>query len=733
MKKRLFLILFILTGIVGLFSQNSDDKIINLEDYDYALTSSPEKLPSDSDWSEIDLPSKLPPILSEGKTTLWIKTEIPGSTHSSDLLPVLNAGKVKNAMAVYMNGQLLHQSGFMSKDFHFPRYRTRRFQLPQALLNKAGSNELMIQYYSPMGDFSGIPQWKIEDYYVTYKLHILSDFFNVEMYLAFSFLSLFISIYFILQYIYNRKNYPALWFSLANLFLTFYFGEMGLMVDVLPPVLSFILAKACLTPFFLFLTLFILDYFKIFNKAWIRYSLLASQSLVILLYILKARNYSSTMDVFTIGLMPAGIWLIFMAVIMVKAIKAKNREALIIGIGVAFGIGAAVYDFAFTFMGKEPFVWLQGPGIVLFDISIFITQALGAIKNHMALQKYTTDMEEQKAGLTSLLREVTRSSGALSSISQKLDNNIKQSIGSLESLNESSNQISGKVEEQFSLTESAGKDVKNMLSASEEVYKRLDNQTEEFSQTSGTLQEMILEIDQITQGLQQITQSGSELESLATDGESAMRTSSKSMDEIKQVSLKVFQVVDAMNDIADRTNLLSMNASIEAAHAGNSGRGFAVVAQEIKKLAEASSSRAAEVIQEINLIRDKIEEGVVLNQQVNKAFQVITGKTRETIKHIAQIYQSMEHQRQASQTIMASVQTLTRDSKSLHDYTDEQKKMSEHLEEGVNALINSSKEMHQGIQRVFQELHSVTTAAEGIKSLSEESKNEAMVLESMTD
>ncbi|MDA3850221.1 MAG: methyl-accepting chemotaxis protein [Spirochaetaceae bacterium] len=705
-----------------------------LLEYSYKLSQDyKETYNQGGNWQFLELPFSMPSKITEGQQVLWIRSDFRPSQNLSQQMLDVNLGKFKGALEIWLNGQPISQSGVMGDNFFFPKYTYRTVQLPPGLINWNEKNTLAVKYYSPQGDFPDIAPWQIEDYNISYQRKNLSDFLNAGMYLAFGFLSLFISLYFLLQFFCNHKNKGALWFALANIALGIYFSEMGLFINILNPILFFIIGKSMLSVFFLFLTLFILEYFGIFNVQWLRRTVVGVQSLIVLCYPLFARDYSSGMGIFVPSLGPGGIWLILIAVIMVKSARQKNPDALIVGIGVAFGLLAAFYDFAFVFMGKEPFFWLQGPGIVIFDICIFVTQALRAIKNHQSLARYSSEMEEQKEGLTSLLNEINSCSGSLSSISQDLDDNIQQAGDSMETLSKDSENISIKVQEQSKLTQESGEDVESLLRTSESVFQRLDNQAEEILKTSGTIEEMLKTIDQVTTGLQEVAHSGQTLEQLSTLGEQAMGTSSKSMDEILELSANVFQVVDAMNDLADKTNLLSMNASIEAAHAGISGRGFAVVAQEIKKLAEGSSKRAAEVILELQHIRDKIKEGVENNQRANETFQEITGKTRVTVNCIDQLYITMAGQKQSSEQVQNTLVSLNKEGQALRGETDQQQKMSQHLEKQLKELVASSKEMNSGIQSIFKEIKQVTQSAEEIGDLSSKAKNEAERLESLTD
>lgn len=147
---------------------------------------------------------------------------------------------------------------------------------------------------------------------------------------------------------------------------------------------------------------------------------------------------------------------------------------------------------------------------------------------------------------------------------------------------------------------------------------------------------------------------------LVTDGMARMSDMVNVVNAIAESSSKVRYIADAISRIASQTNMLSLNAAIEAARAGDHGKGFAVVAEEVRKLAETSASLAQEIAELVSRSTTQAGEGVVMADEVSDKMQKISETVRQSDKLMGSIATAMAEQQAAISEINASLNELTR-------------------------------------------------------------------------
>ena len=162
---------------------------------------------------------------------------------------------------------------------------------------------------------------------------------------------------------------------------------------------------------------------------------------------------------------------------------------------------------------------------------------------------------------------------------------------------------------------------------------------------------------------------------------------------VNESSAVLFDASTVIQNIAAQTNLLAMNAAIEAAHAGESGKGFAVVAAEIRKLAEESNTQGKNITAILKNLKDKIEK-------VHEAAPVIA-------QHFDAIFQLADQTKRQENTIMEAMQKQRSDSERIMN-------AMQQLETMMTGIKNSSQEMLNGSNLVSQEMKHLGTMSDSI-------------------
>ncbi len=227
-----------------------------------------------------------------------------------------------------------------------------------------------------------------------------------------------------------------------------------------------------------------------------------------------------------------------------------------------------------------------------------------------------------------------------------------------EAFNESVTRLSEALQAVTSNSQLIATGASEISTASDDLAKRTEKQAANLGQATATVRT-------ITEGVQRNakacgeasveTQQALEKASAATG---VMADTTKAMDGIKHSSDAIGEIISVIDGIAFQTNVLALNAGVEAARAGDAGRGFAVVAQEVRSLAEQSAKSANEIKRLISVSAEQVRKGVDLVIQTDHYLHEVAGSTQNIARRVSEISVSTQEQAKRLSEMSSSISDM---------------------------------------------------------------------------
>ena len=346
-----------------------------------------------------------------------------------------------------------------------------------------------------------------------------------------------------------------------------------------------------------------------------------------------------------------------------------------------------------------------------------------------------TDMfeyfNETIAKIGASIQQVGVNSDTMEEIGSELSSNMTETASAV-------NQISANIDgvkqqamtQAASVTETAAT-IEEIVRTIKQLNNSIETQVASVAQSSSSVEEMVANIASISQTLGKTDEAIQHLTAATGDGKATLVTSNTVTQKIAEESGSLMEASSVIQHIASQTNLLAMNAAIEAAHAGEAGKGFAVVADEIRKLAEESSAQGKTITATLKTLGGEIETLSASSKTVEEKFNAIFTLAEQVKEMSTRLTEAMREQENGSREVLTAIKSINTVTIEVQAGSEEMLKGGEGVAEemqkldGLTRVITESmNEMASGavqINNAVQEVSEITQKNKGaIENLAQE-------------
>ena len=337
---------------------------------------------------------------------------------------------------------------------------------------------------------------------------------------------------------------------------------------------------------------------------------------------------------------------------------------------------------------------------------------------------------ETIAKIAASIKQVGVNSNTMEEIGNELASNMTETAGAVHQISANIDGVKQQTMTQAaSVTETAAT-VEEIVRTIKQLNNSIETQAASVAQSSSSVEQMVANIASIGQTLGKTDDVIRNLTTATGDGKATLVTSNTVTQKIAEESGSLMEASSVIQHIASQTNLLAMNAAIEAAHAGEAGKGFAVVADEIRKLAEESSTQGKTITTTLKTLSGEIETLSASSKTVEEKFNAIFTLAEQVKGMSDRLTESMREQENGSREVLAAIKNINTVTVEVQAGSEEMLKGGEGVAEEMRKLDDLTRVITESMNEMASGAVQINNAVQEVSEITQKNKRSIEALAS---
>ena len=352
------------------------------------------------------------------------------------------------------------------------------------------------------------------------------------------------------------------------------------------------------------------------------------------------------------------------------------------------------------------------------------------VTNRNELGLLVNDMNLLIDGMRDIIKNIDVSVKETQNTASVMITNIEASESHVQSVVDDISDVKNEMINQAAGVEETQATINTIARTMDQLNRNIENQAASVVESSAAIEQMVANIRSVTSILEKNKTAVNKLFKAAMDGQQSIESAVSTSRQIYQESEGLLETNDVIKHIAEQTNMLAMNAAIEAAHAGDAGRGFAVVADEIRKLAEDSSAQSLLISTRLQELGESINNVSNNTLEIEKIFTSIYELAESVQNQETVILQAMEEQSTGSDQILIAMHAINEVTSSVKNGSSSMMQGTKEISIEMNKLSDITQQITDSMNRVYD---STTNIAQSLRVVDDSTAQNETVLENLSD